>query len=512
MSTTSQPQAAAPGVIPEAAEPQNSTSGVKHDKALIFELSRPGRVAYSLPECDVPEEPLDELIPQKLLRAKPAELPEVYEVDVMRHYTALSRRNFGIDNGFYPLGSCTMKYNPKINEDVARFPGFAKIHPYQPEASVQGALELLYTLQNDLAEITGMDRVTLQPAAGAHGEWTGLMMIRAYHESRGESRKKVIVPDSSHGTNPASATVAGFDTIMIKSDDRGLVDLDALRAAVGPDTAALMLTNPNTLGLFEEQIEEIARIVHEAGGLLYYDGANSNAILGIARPGDMGFDVVHLNLHKTMSTPHGGGGPGAGPVGVKQRLIPFLPAPNVARRADGTYYLDADYPQSIGRVKAFYGNFGILVRAYTYIRTLGGEGLRQVSEDAVLNANYMRKRLAPYYDVPFDRPCKHEFVMSGKRQKKLGVRTLDIAKRLLDFGYHPPTIYFPLNVEECIMIEPTETESKETLDSFIDTMIQIAKEAEEMPDLVANAPYTTVVKRLDETQAARKPVLNCTCG
>ncbi|MFB9753170.1 aminomethyl-transferring glycine dehydrogenase subunit GcvPB [Paenibacillus hodogayensis] len=485
---------------------------VKHDKALIFELSKAGRVGYSLPECDVPEVPVAELIPQKLLRTKPAELPEVYEVDVMRHYTALSRRNFGIDNGFYPLGSCTMKYNPKINEDVARFPGFAKIHPYQPEESVQGALELLYTLQNDLAEITGMDRVTLQPAAGAHGEWTGLMMIRAYHESRGETRTKVIVPDSSHGTNPASATVAGFDTITIKSDDRGLVDLDALRAAVGSDTAALMLTNPNTLGLFEEQIVEIARIVHEAGGLLYYDGANSNAILGIARPGDMGFDVVHLNLHKTMSTPHGGGGPGAGPVGVKQKLIPFLPAPNVARRADGTYYLDADYPQSIGRVKGFYGNFGILVRAYTYIRTLGGEGLRQVSENAVLNANYMMKRLAPYYDVPFDRPCKHEFVMSGKRQKKLGVRTLDIAKRLLDFGYHPPTIYFPLNVEECIMIEPTETESKETLDGFIDTMIQIAQEVEETPDLVVNAPYTTVVKRLDETQAARKPVLNCTCG
>ncbi|MEF3303509.1 aminomethyl-transferring glycine dehydrogenase subunit GcvPB [Paenibacillus sp. GYB003] len=488
------------------------TQAAKHDKALIFELSKPGRVAYSLPECDVPETPIAELIPQKLLRTAPAELPEVYEVDVMRHYTALSRRNFGIDNGFYPLGSCTMKYNPKINEDVARFPGFAKIHPYQPEESVQGALELLYTLQNDLAEITGMDRVTLQPAAGAHGEWTGLMMIRAYHESRGETRTKVIVPDSSHGTNPASATVAGFETITIKSDDRGLVDLDALRAAVGPDTAALMLTNPNTLGLFEEQIVEISRIVHEAGGLLYYDGANSNAILGIARPGDMGFDVVHLNLHKTMSTPHGGGGPGAGPVGVKEKLVPFLPAPNVARRADGTYYLDADYPQSIGRVKAFYGNFGILVRAYTYIRTLGGEGLRQVSENAVLNANYMMKRLAPYYDVPFNRPCKHEFVMSGKRQKKLGVRTLDIAKRLLDFGYHPPTIYFPLNVEECIMIEPTETESKETLDGFIDTMIQIAQEAEQNPELVVNAPYTTVVKRLDETQAARKPVLNCTCG
>lgn len=485
---------------------------MKHDKALIFELSQPGRVAYSMPECDVPQEDVASLIPSSLLRSKPAELPEVYEVDVIRHYTALSRRNFGIDNGFYPLGSCTMKYNPKINEDVARYAGFAKIHPYQPEESIQGALQLLYELQNDLAEITGMDRVTLQPAAGAHGEWTGLMMIRAYHESRGEVRTKVIVPDSSHGTNPASATVAGFETITIPSNDKGLVDLDQLRAAVGSDTAALMLTNPNTLGLFEEQIVQIAEIVHEAGGLLYYDGANSNAILGIARPGDMGFDVVHLNLHKTMSTPHGGGGPGAGPVGVKEKLISFLPAPMVVRNNEGVYAFDYNYPQSIGRVKGFYGNFGILVRAYTYIRTLGPDGLRHVSEYAVLNANYMMRRLAPYYDVPYERACKHEFVMSGRRQKKLGVRTLDIAKRLLDFGYHPPTIYFPLNVEECIMIEPTETESKETLDGFIDTMIQIAQEAQDNPDLVVNAPYTTVVKRMDETQAARKPVLNCTCG
>ncbi len=485
---------------------------MKHDKALIFELSQPGRVAYSLPDCDVPQEDVSSLIPTSLLRSKPAELPEVYEVDVIRHYTALSRRNFGIDNGFYPLGSCTMKYNPKINEDVARFPGFAKIHPYQPEESIQGALQLLHELQNDLAEITGMDHVTLQPAAGAHGEWTGLMLIRAYHESRGEVRTKVIVPDSSHGTNPASATVAGFDTITIPSNDKGLVDLDQLRAAVGSDTAALMLTNPNTLGLFEEQIVEIAQIVHEAGGLLYYDGANSNAILGIARPGDMGFDVVHLNLHKTMSTPHGGGGPGAGPVGVKEKLARFLPAPMVVRSEEGVYSFDYNYPETIGRVKGFYGNFGILVRAYTYIRTLGPDGLRKVSEYAVLNANYMMRRLAPYYDVPYERACKHEFVMSGRRQKKLGVRTLDIAKRLLDFGYHPPTIYFPLNVEECIMIEPTETESKETLDGFIDTMIQIAQEAQDNPELVINAPYTTVVKRMDETQAARKPVLNCTCG
>lgn len=485
---------------------------MKPEKALIFELSKPGRVAYSLPECDVPETDAASLIPESLLRSKPAELPEVYEVDVIRHYTELSRRNFGIDNGFYPLGSCTMKYNPKINEDVARFAGFAKIHPYQPEESIQGALELLYTLQNDLAALTGMDQVTLQPAAGAHGEWTGLMLIRAYHESRGEKRTKVIVPDSSHGTNPASATVAGYDTITIKSNERGMVDLDALRAVVGNDTAALMLTNPSTLGLFEEQIVEIAEIVHEAGGLLYYDGANSNAIMGITRPGDMGFDVVHLNLHKTMSTPHGGGGPGAGPVGVKSLLIPFLPKPIVSKREDGTFYWDYDRPQSIGRVKAFYGNFGILVRAYTYIRTYGPEGLRRVSELAVLNANYMMHRLAPYYEVAYPGLCKHEFVLSGKKLKEYGVRTLDVAKRLLDFGYHPPTIYFPLNVEECIMIEPTETESKETLDGFIDTMIQIAKEAETTPEVVIGAPHTTVVKRLDETTAARKPVLNCTCG
>ncbi len=485
---------------------------MKQEQPLIFELSRPGRVAYSLPACDVPAVPVSELIPQSMLRERPADLPELYEVDVIRHYTALSRRNFGIDNGFYPLGSCTMKYNPKINEDAARFAGFAKIHPYQPEESVQGALELLYRLQKDLAALTGMDQVTLQPAAGAHGEWTGLMMIRAYHEKRGEKRTKVIVPDSSHGTNPASAAVAGFETITIKSNDKGLVDLAALRAAVGDDTAALMLTNPNTLGLFEEQIEEIAGIVHAAGGLLYYDGANSNAIMGIARPGDMGFDVVHLNLHKTMSTPHGGGGPGAGPVGVKSKLVPFLPGPLVKKTADDVYYLDAGGEDSIGRVKAFYGNFGILVRAYTYIRSLGPELLRRVSECAVLNANYMRKRLEPYYETPYPGICKHEFVLSGKGLKKYGVRTLDVAKRLLDFGYHPPTIYFPLNVEECIMIEPTETESKETLDAFIETMILIAQEAEREPDLLLNAPHTTVVGRLDEAQAARKPVLNCSCS
>ncbi|MCH6266645.1 MULTISPECIES: aminomethyl-transferring glycine dehydrogenase subunit GcvPB [Neobacillus] len=477
------------------------------DQKLIFEVSTPGRVGYSLPEMDVPEADVAALLPEGYLREEEPLLPEVSELDIMRHYTSLSRRNHGVDSGFYPLGSCTMKYNPKINENVARYNGFAHIHPLQDESSVQGALELLYDLQQHLKEITGMDEVTLQPAAGAHGEWTGLMMIRAYHEANGNlKRTKVIVPDSAHGTNPASATVAGLETVTVKSNENGLVDLEDLRRVVGEDTAALMLTNPNTLGLFEEHIVEIADIVHEAGGKVYYDGANLNAVLSKARPGDMGFDVVHLNLHKTFTGPHGGGGPGSGPVGVKSDLIPFLPRPVIAKRGD-EYVLDYDRPQSIGRVKPYYGNFGINVRAYTYIRSMGPDGLKAVTEYAVLNANYMMRRLAEYYDLPFDRHCKHEFVLSGRRQKKLGVRTLDIAKRLLDFGFHPPTIYFPLNVEECIMIEPTETESKETLDSFIDIMIQIAKEAEENPEIVQEAPHTTVVGRLDETTAARKPVL-----
>lgn len=479
----------------------------KEDQPLIFELSTEGRIGYSLPEMDIPEIDLGELLPEGYLREEEPELPEVSELDIMRHYTALSKRNHGVDSGFYPLGSCTMKYNPKINENVARFNGFAHLHPLQDESSVQGALELMYDLQEHLIEITGMDEVTLQPAAGAHGEWTGLMMIRSYHEANGDTKRtKVVVPDSAHGTNPASATVAGFETVTVKSNENGLVDLEDLRRVVGEDTAALMLTNPNTLGLFEENILEMAEIVHGAGGKLYYDGANLNAVLSKARPGDMGFDVVHLNLHKTFTGPHGGGGPGSGPVGVKADLIPFLPKPVLVKNGD-QYEFDYDRPQSIGRVKPYYGNFGINVRAYTYIRTMGPDGLKAVTENAVLNANYMMRRLAPFFDLPFDRHCKHEFVLSGKRQKKLGVRTLDIAKRLLDFGYHPPTIYFPLNVEECIMIEPTETESKETLDAFVDAMIQIAKEAEENPEIVQEAPHTTVIGRLDETMAARKPVL-----
>ncbi|MCD1161304.1 aminomethyl-transferring glycine dehydrogenase subunit GcvPB [Peribacillus frigoritolerans] len=477
------------------------------DQSLIFEISTSGRIGYSLPEMDVATIPLEEILPADYIRKEEAKLPEVSELDIMRHYTALSKRNHGVDSGFYPLGSCTMKYNPKINENVARFNGFAHIHPYQDPATVQGALGLLFDLQEHLTEITGMDQVTLQPAAGAHGEWTGLMMIRAFHEANGDTeRTKVIVPDSAHGTNPASATVAGLETITVKSDENGLVDLEDLKRVVGPDTAALMLTNPNTLGLFEENILEMAQLVHDAGGMLYYDGANLNAVLSKARPGDMGFDVVHLNLHKTFTGPHGGGGPGSGPVGVKSDLIPYLPKPLIVKQGE-QFVLDYDRPQSIGRVKPYYGNFGINVRAYTYIRSMGPDGLKAVTENAVINANYMMRKLEPYFDLPYNRHCKHEFVLSGRRQKKLGVRTLDIAKRLLDFGYHPPTIYFPLNVEEGMMIEPTETESKETLDAFIDAMIQIAKEAEETPEIVQEAPHTTVIKRLDETLAARKPVL-----
>ncbi|WP_057911756.1 aminomethyl-transferring glycine dehydrogenase subunit GcvPB [Peribacillus muralis] len=477
------------------------------DQSLIFEISTNGRIGYSLPEMDVEAVLLEEILPEGYIRIEEAALPEVSELDIMRHYTALSKRNHGVDSGFYPLGSCTMKYNPKINENVARYNGFAHIHPYQDPSTVQGALELLYDLQEHLTEITGMDQVTLQPAAGAHGEWTGLMMIRAFHEANGDmARTKVIVPDSAHGTNPASATVAGLETITVKSDENGLVDLEDLKRVVGADTAALMLTNPNTLGLFEENILEMAQLVHDAGGKLYYDGANLNAVLSKARPGDMGFDVVHLNLHKTFTGPHGGGGPGSGPVGVKADLIPYLPKPLVVKQ-DEQFKLDYDRPQSIGRVKPYYGNFGINVRAYTYIRSMGPDGLKAVTENAVINANYMMRRLEPFFDLPYNRHCKHEFVLSGRRQKQLGVRTLDIAKRLLDFGYHPPTIYFPLNVEEGMMIEPTETESKETLDAFIDAMIQIAKEAEETPEVVQEAPHTTVIKRLDETLAARKPIL-----
>lgn len=473
---------------------------------LIFEISREGRRAFSLPENDVEETDLSSELPDHLTRQEPAELPEVSELQLMRHYTGLANKNFGIETGFYPLGSCTMKYNPKINEDVARYEGFTAIHPLQAPETTQGALELMYDLQEDLKEVTGMDDISLQPAAGAQGEWAGLLIFKAYHEhnGEGEQRRTILVPDSAHGTNPASAVVAGYDVVEIKSNEKGTVGVEALREAVGSDTAGLMLTNPNTLGIFEADIVEIAEIVHEAGGLLYYDGANANAILGKSTPGEMGFDVVHLNLHKTFSTPHGGGGPGSGPIGVKEYLKPFMPVPRIEKEGE-TFVLNSEYPNSIGRVKGYFGNFGVNVRAYAYIRTMGADGLKEVSENAVLNANYLKARLEPYFDTPYAQHCKHEFVLSGLRQKKQGARTLDIAKRLLDYGYYAPTVYFPLIVEECLMIEPTETEAKETLDEFADALIEIVKEIETDPSKLHSAPYTKAVRRLDEVIAARKP-------
>ena len=475
---------------------------------LIFELSASGRTAFSLPSCDVPEVPVEMLIPVEFLTQREPQLPELSEVDVVRHFTHLSTLNYGLDSGFYPLGSCTMKYNPKVNERLARLPGFTALHPYQPESMAQGALQLMAELQEDLCELTGMDGFTLQPAAGAHGELTGMLIIRAYHQHRGDhKRTKVIVPDAAHGTNPATAAMAGYEIIVVPSNDRGGVDLEELKKVVNDEVAALMLTNPNTVGLFEENIVEITKLIHDAGGLLYYDGANTNAIMGITRPGDMGFDVVHLNLHKTFATPHGGGGPGSGPVGVKEFLATFLPKPVVVRREDGTFALEENLPLSIGRVRSFYANFNVLVKAYAYIRSVGGKGLRAASENAVLNANYMMSILKEHYFLPFDRVCKHEFVITPKNLKATGVHTLDIAKRLLDYGYHPPTIYFPMIVEEAMMIEPTETESVETLDGFAKALIQIAEEARNETDLVKNAPHTTVVSRFDEVGAARKPNL-----
>jgi glycine dehydrogenase subunit 2 len=481
-------------------------AGQKPYDKLIFELSSPGRVAFSLPESDVPERPLGELIPRDQLRSTPAALPEVSEFDVVRHYSRLSQMNYGVDTHFYPLGSCTMKYNPKINEDMARLPGFGRLHPLAPEASAQGALELMHELGRMLAEIAGMDAVSLQPAAGAQGELAGVLMIRAYHRAKGEKRTKVLIPDSAHGTNPASTALAGYEVIEVKSDSEGAVDLNDLARHLDTDVAAFMITVPNTLGNFEPRVMEIAEMCHARGVQVYMDGANLNAILGITRPGDLGFDVCHFNLHKTFTTPHGGGGPGAGPVGIKQHLEPFLPAPVVVKSGD-VYALDWKRPQSIGKLQAFWGNFGMLVRAYAYIRTMGADGLRRVSENAVLNANYVMKRLEPHYDAAAPGPCMHECVMSARRQKKLGVTAMDVAKRLLDLGFYAPSTYFPLIVEEALMIEPTETESKETLDAFCDAMIQIARETEERPGAVHEAPVTTPVRRLDQTKAAREPVL-----
>ncbi len=480
---------------------------MKHYEKLIFEVSKPGRRAFHLPKLDVENKPLEEMIPQAFLRKEDAELPEVSEMDIVRHYTNISDKNYSIDKGFYPLGSCTMKYNPKVNEDAVALNGLKHLHPYQPEETLQGALGLMHELAEILAEISGMDQVTLQPAAGAQGELTGLMLIKAYHENRGDQqRNKIIVPDSAHGTNPATAAVVGMEIIEIPSDAFGNVDLDALSQAVGEDTAGLMLTNPSTLGLFEKNIGEIARIVHEAGGLLYYDGANMNAIMGQCRPGDMGFDVMHYNLHKTFSTPHGGGGPGAGPVGVKESLAPFLPVPMVSKE-DETYAFDYARPLTIGKVKSFYGNFSILVRAYTYIKSMGYDGIKEAGETSVLNANYLMHKMKDDYQIPEDMLCKHEFVAAGLKNKAEGISTLDVAKRIIDYGYHPPTVYFPLIVPEALMIEPTETESMETLDDFAAVMKQIAHEAVNEPDLLKNAPHKTPVRRIDEVRAARVLIL-----
>jgi len=477
---------------------------------LIYEKSTAGRRAQVLPRIGVPQKPLAELIPHGYLRQVPAALPEVSELDTMRHFVRLSHLNHCIETGFYPLGSCTMKYNPKVNDALAALEGFREIHPFQPEEQVQGALELIYNLERAISAIVGLPAVTLQPAAGAHGEMTGLLLIKAYFEAKGDSkRKKVIVPDTAHGTNPATAALVGFEVVEIKSNDRGLVDLEALKAALGPDTAAIMLTNPNTLGLFEEEIMQVQKLVHAAGGLLYYDGANLNAIMGLVRPGDMGFDVCHLNLHKTFSTPHGGGGPGGCAVACRDILEPFLPKPTVVKRGE-TFSFDWVRPKSIGKVKGFYGNFGILVRAYAYILAHGRDGLCQVSRDAILNANYLKKKLSRNFVVAYKQNCMHEFVLSGVKQKERGVSTAHMAKRLLDFGVHAPTVYFPLLVPEAMMIEPTETESKETLDRFAEIMIGIDLESQEDPDKVRNAPFNTPVGKLDEALAARKPNLRWT--
>ena len=489
---------------------------------LIFEKSSPGRRCFNLPACDVPEKPVTNLLPKTMLRKQEAKLPEVSEIDVVRHFTRISQMNFCVDTNFYPLGSCTMKYNPRINEDTARLEGFTKLHPYQPVEQCQGILKLLYDLEQMLKSISGMSAFTLQPAAGAHGELTGMLIIRAYMEKKGETRHKIIVPDSAHGTNPASAALCGYEVESIQSNTEGLVDTKKLKESFTRDTAALMITNPNTLGLFEKDIVEICKIAHDAGGLVYCDGANMNALMGIARPGDMGVDILHLNLHKTFSTPHGGGGPGAGPIGVTKELEPFLPIPRIEKIMVGAngrsplrsdlFHLNYNYPDSIGRVRAFYGHVGMMIRAYTYLLSLGKEGVCKVGEYAVLNANYLRHKLAKYYDIPYGKTCMHEFVISAKKQKAHGVSALDIAKKLLDYGFHAPTIYFPLIVEEAMMIEPTETESRETLDAFADAMIRIATDIEQQPEAVRNTPQTTPISRPDEVKAAREPKLRWEIG
>jgi len=472
---------------------------------LIFELSRPGRSAFELPESGFPQ---PEALPEQLTRKDAPALPEVDEPTIVRHYTNMSNNNHGVDTGFYPLGSCTMKYNPKINEEMAAHPAMARLHPLQPEQTVQGALEAYHTLASMLAEIGGMSEFTLNPFAGAHGELTGLMVIRAYHDSRGDTRRrKVIVPDSAHGTNPASAMVAGLKVVEVKSLPDGTVDIEALAPLLDDEVAAVMMTNPNTTGIFEHNIPAIAEMAHRAGALMYYDGANLNPLLGIARPGDMGFDVMHINLHKTFSTPHGGGGPGSGPVGVRRGLEKFLPDPRVVKLPDGTYHLTGDNPDALGAVSATLGNFAVQLRALSYILSLGRRGLAEAGPLATLNANYIMRSLQHLYRLPVDRVCKHEFVFDGLADKSTGVTTLNVAKRLLDFGFHAPTIYFPLLFHESLMIEPTETESPETIDRFIEVMEQIAREAAEQPELVKDAPHLTPIRRPDDTEAALHPRL-----
>ncbi|MFB3812999.1 MAG: aminomethyl-transferring glycine dehydrogenase subunit GcvPB [Terriglobales bacterium] len=483
-----------------------ATIHVNQNEELIFERSRPGKKAYALPPLDVPEVDAAKLL-GKGLRNDLGHMPEVSEIEIIRHFTRLSTWNYGVDTGLYPLGSCTMKYNPRVNEFVARLSEIAEAHPYQPEKISQGTLRIMKTLSEYLLEICGMEAVTLQPAAGAHGELTGILLVRAYLESQGDPRKKILIPDSAHGTNPATAAIAGYEVENLKSNAAGMVDMDALRAQVNEDVAALMVTNPNTLGVYETQLQEIARVLHERGALLYMDGANMNALVGKTRPGDNGVDVMHLNLHKTFSTPHGGGGPGSGPVVCKKILEPFLPVPVVETAPDGMLRLNYDRPQSIGRVRAFYGNFGMLVRALAYIMANGPDGLKQTTEDAVLGANYIRKKLEPYYDLPYKTPSMHEVVFSDRLQTAKGVKTGDIAKRLIDYGFHPYTVSFPLIVHGALMIEPTESESKEEIDLFIEAMRNIAEEAEKTPEVVINAPHSTRISRLDEVGAARRPVL-----
>jgi glycine dehydrogenase subunit 2 len=481
-------------------------SGLVLNEPLIFEKGARGRKGYSLPKLDVEKVRAEEIWPRKFIRQDLKGFPEMSEVDVVRHFTRLSQWNYGVDSGFYPLGSCTMKYNPKVNEEVARLPGFSGSHPYQPEEISQGALQLMYELERFLAEVSGMDRVTLQPSAGAQGELTGMLMVRAYLKDQGNPRKKVLVPDTAHGTNPASSSLCGYQVVQVKSDERGRLSPQSVEEKMDEEVAALMVTNPNTLGLFEDHICQIAEIVHRRGGLIYCDGANFNALMGLTRVGDMGVDVLHFNLHKTFSTPHGGGGPGAGPVGVKASLADFLPVPTLGKEGE-LYRLESDRPKSIGKVRSFYGNFGVLVRAYAYILSMGAEGLKKASLMALLNANYIRARLKGYYNLPYDFPCMHECVLNDRLQSKFGITALDIAKRLMDYGFHPPTIYFPLVVHGALMIEPTESEAKETLDQFIDSMIQIAREAETDPEVVRGAPHRTKVSRPDEVLANRKPKL-----